>query len=162
MLEKCGIKVYPLNLVSDGFFGLSVAEDDGGPAIIVNVWERISVERWIFSTAHELGHLLLHLDTYNVDECVENKVQEREADVFASHFLMPEKAFIAEWNEAAGLFYLDRVFKTKRIFQVSYKTVLYRLNEITGDNSVWGKFYGAFRRRTGKTLGKTDEPEALA
>ncbi|MEG3070493.1 MAG: ImmA/IrrE family metallo-endopeptidase [Candidatus Syntrophopropionicum ammoniitolerans] len=162
LLEKCGIKVYPLNLVSDGFFGLSVAEDDGGPAIIVNVWERISVERWIFSTAHELGHLLLHLDTYNVDECVENKVQEREADVFASHFLMPEKAFIAEWNEAAGLFYLDRVFKTKRIFQVSYKTVLYRLNEITGDNSVWGKFYGAFRRRTGKTLGKTDEPEALA
>jgi len=84
--------VYPLNLVSDSFFGLSVAEDDGGPAIIVNVWERISVKRRIFSAAHELGHLLLHLDAYNVEESAEDKVQEREADVFASHFLMPEEA----------------------------------------------------------------------
>lgn len=161
LLEKCGIKVYPLNLVSDSFFGLSVAEDDGGPAIIVNVWERISVERRIFSAAHELGHLLLHLDAYNVEESAEDKVQEREADVFASHFLMPEEAFISEWKEASGLYYLDQVYKIKRIFQVSYKTVLYRLNEITGNNSVWGKFYYAHRKRTGKTLGKTDEPEAL-
>lgn len=161
LIEKCGIKVYPLNLVSDGFFGLSVAEDDGGPAIIVNVWERISVERWIFSAAHELGHLLLHLDAYNVEESAEDEDQENEADVFASHFLMPEKAFISEWNEASGLFYVDRVFKIKRIFQVSYKTVLYRLSKTTRDNSIWGKFYSAYRMRTGKTLSKTDEPEAL-
>ena len=86
LLESCGIKVYPLSLVSDGFFGLSVAEEDGGPAIIVNVWERISVERWIFSAAHELGHLLLHLDAYDADESAEDDAQEIEANVFASHF----------------------------------------------------------------------------
>lgn len=161
LLESCGIKVYPLNLVSDGFFGLSVAEEDGGPAVIVNVWERISVERWIFSAAHELGHLLLHLDAYNIEESAEDDDQENEADVFASHFLMPEKAFKSEWNDTSGLPFVNRVLKVKRIFQVSYKTVLYRLSEISGDSSVWEKFYSAYKMRTRKTLGKTDEPEAL-
>jgi Zn-dependent peptidase ImmA (M78 family)/DNA-binding XRE family transcriptional regulator len=161
LLESCGIKVYPLSLVSDGFFGLSVAEEDGGPAIIVNVWERISVERWIFSAAHELGHLLLHLDAYDADESAEDDAQEIEANVFASHFLMPEEAFNSEWHDTRGLPLVDRVFKVKRIYQVSYKTVLYRLSESLG-NSIWGKFYSAYKQRTGKTLSITDEPEALS
>lgn len=161
LLESCGIKVYPLSLVSDGFFGLSVAEEDGGPAVIVNVWERISVERWIFSAAHELGHLLLHLDAFNVEESAEDKDQENEANVFASHFLMPEKAFVSEWADTYGLPFVDRILKVKRIFQVSYKTVLYRLSESVG-NSIWGKFQSAYKLRTGKTLSITDEPEALS
>ncbi|GBF35443.1 hypothetical protein DCCM_4570 [Desulfocucumis palustris] len=160
LLESCGIKVYPLSLASDGFFGLSVAREDGGPAVIINVWERISVERWIFSAAHELGHLLLHLDAYNIEEIAEDESQENEANVFASHFLMPEKAFKSEWDDTYGLSFVDRVLKVKRIFQVSYKTVLYRLSEILG-NSIWGKFQSAYKLRTGKTLSIADEPEAL-
>lgn len=161
LLESAGIKVYPITLVSDNFFGLSVAEGDGGPAIIVNVWDRISVERWIFSAAHELGHLLLHLDAYNVEEDSEVADQEAEADVFASYFLMPEQAFINEWKDTRGLPLINGVFKVKRIFQVSYKTVLYRLQEITGDDSVWSKFYFAHKTKTGKSLSRKDEPEAL-
>ncbi|HUP42830.1 MAG TPA: helix-turn-helix transcriptional regulator, partial [Thermoanaerobaculia bacterium] len=56
LLEANGIKVLPLRVASDAFFGLSVAAQDGGPAVVVNTWERISVERWIFSAVHELGH----------------------------------------------------------------------------------------------------------
>lgn len=160
LLESCGIKVYQLNLVSDEFFGLSVAKDDGGPAVIVNVWERISVERWIFSAAHELGHLLLHLDAYDISESTEDKDQENEANVFASHFLMPEEAFKSEWEDTSGLPLVDRVFKVKRIFQVSYKTVLYRLSESMG-SSIWARFQSSYKQRTGKTLGFKDEPEAL-
>jgi len=160
LLESCGIKVYPLSLASDGFFGLSVDKEDGGPAVIVNVWERISVERWIFSAAHELGHLLLHLDAYNIDESAENEDQETEANVFASHFLMPEEAFKSEWAGTSGLPFVKRVLKVKLIFQVSYKTVLYRLSESVG-KSIWGKFQGAYKLKTGKTLSITDEPEAL-
>lgn len=160
LLESCGIKVYPLNLVSDGFFGLSVAAADGGPAVIVNVWERISVERWIFSAAHELGHLLLHLDTYKVEESTEDDNQENEANIFASHFLMPEEAFNSEWDDTSGLPFVSRVLKVKRIFRVSYKTVLYRLSESVG-SSIWGKFQSAYKLKTGKSLGMKDEPEAL-
>lgn len=160
LLESCGIKVYPLKLASDGFFGLSVAEADGGPAVIVNGWERISVERRIFSAAHELGHLLLHLDTYKVEENIEDDNQEDEANIFASHFLMPEEAFNSEWDDTSGLPFVNRVLKVKRIFQVSYKTVLYRLSESVG-NSIWGKFQSAYKLRTGKILSIKDEPEAL-
>lgn len=160
LLESSGIKVYPITLVSDDFFGLSVSEEEGGPAIIVNVWERISVERWIFSAAHELGHLLLHLDAYNVEESNEDKDQEIEANIFASYFLMPEEAFQSEWSDTYGLHFVDRVLKVKKIFQVSYKTILYRLSESAG-NSIWGKFQIAFKAKTGKSLGIKDEPEAL-
>lgn len=85
--------------------------------------------------------MLLHLDTYDVDEIAESEDQESEANVFASHFLMPEKAFESEWNDTYGLTFIDRVFKVKLIFQVSYKTVLYRLSKIPGKNLgnwVWG------------------------
>ena len=161
LLESAGIKVYPISLASDGFFGLSVAKEEGGPAIIVNVWDRILVERWIFSAAHELGHLLLHLDTYNIDEISENDDQESEANVFASHFLMPDEAFKSKWNDTSGLSFIDRVFKVKLIFHVSYKTVLYRLSERTG-NSIWGKFQSSYRIRTGKTLSMKQEPHSLS
>ena len=42
---------------------------------------------------------------------------------------MPEEAFNSEWHDTRGLPLVDRVFKVKRIYQVSYKTVLYRLSE---------------------------------
>lgn len=160
LLESSGIKLYPISLASDGFFGLSVSELDRGPAVAVNVWERISVERWIFSAAHELGHLLLHLDAYNVDESQEDDSQETEANTFASYFLMPEGAFESQWEETYGLAFVDRVLKVKRIFQVSYKTVLYRLAE-QDDSSVWGKFQAAYNSRTGKTLKIMDVPQGL-
>jgi len=162
LLESSGIKVYPMTSTSEGFFGLSIAASDGGPAIVVNIWDRISVERWIFSAAHELGHLLLHLDTYDVDESFEEEVQEKEANTFASYFLMPDKAFRSEWAETYGLPYVDRVLKVKRIFQVSYKTVLFRLatSSELGD-SAWGKFYVQYKQRYGRALGRTDEPDAL-
>ena len=60
LLENNGVKLLLLERKSDSFFGLSVGAGDGGPAVVVNTWDRISVERWIFTAAHELGHLLLH------------------------------------------------------------------------------------------------------
>lgn len=159
LLESNGIKLYPINIASNSFFGLSVSPEEGGPAIVVNVWDRISVERWIFSAAHELGHLLLHLNAFDVDVTDEDKEQENEANIFASYFLMPEVAFESEWKNTVGLNTIDRVFKIKRIFQVSYKTVLYRLSEKYP--SVWSKFQYAYKLKFGKTLAGTEEPQPL-
>ncbi len=58
LFENNGIRVRLLNRATDAFFGLSVGPEESGPAVVVNAWERISVERWIFTAAHELGHLL--------------------------------------------------------------------------------------------------------
>ncbi len=161
LLEEAGIKLLRLGVASNDFFGLSVAAGEGGPAIVVNTWERISVERWIFTAAHELGHLILHRDDFDPDKDVENKEKEAEANLFAAHFLMPEPAFVSEWNDTAGLAMFDRVLKVKRIFRVSYRTVLYRLQE-QGIPDVWAKFQVQARSRRGRTLMRDDEPEALA
>jgi Zn-dependent peptidase ImmA (M78 family)/transcriptional regulator with XRE-family HTH domain len=163
LLEQNGVKVFTPTLASEGFFGLSVAESDGGPAVIVNVWERLSVERWIFTAAHELGHLLLHLDAYDVNRAEEDKLQEKEADTFASHFLMPEVFFNQELEEARGLPLIKLVLKLKRLFRVSWKSVLYRIaSQTEGGGRLWPKFQNEYRTLTGRTLGKADEPEGLA
>ena len=160
--ERAGVKVYPMRLASDAFFGLSVGKDDGGPAIIVNVWDRISVERWIFTAAHELAHLVLHLSAYDVQQAEEDNDQEQEANQFASHFLMPDDVFWREWKEARGLPLVERVLKVKRIFRVSYRTVLYRLSEHEAyGKKIWMKFQVAFIEGHGRSLTRSDEPEAL-
>ncbi len=162
LLEKNGVKLLLLETNRDSFFGLSVGSRDHGPAVVVNTWDRISVERWIFTAAHELGHLLLHQDEYQRDATNLPTETEREADAFASEFLMPEAAFAAEWDETCGHSLLVRVLKVKRIFRVSYKTVLYRLVESNRETSdVWRAFQGQHRGYFGKTLRKTDEPDAL-
>lgn len=163
LVESAGIKLLRVRLASDGFFGLSVAPDSLGPAIAVNVWERITVERWVFTTAHELGHLLLHLHTYDVTEERENPDEEWEADVFASHFLMPDGVFRKEWKKARGLPLVDRVLKLKRMFHVSYRTVLYRLVEDDiADARIWPRFYALYRAQTGRSLGGAREPQGLS
>ncbi len=161
LLESKGVKVFSIRLASYDFFGLSVGPEDGGPAIIVNTWDRISVERWIFSAAHELGHLILHLADYDVAVANEDREQEREANAFASYFLMPQEVFQKEWDETYGLPFVSRVLKVKRMFRVSYKTVLYRLAESNPKVNVWRLFQNGYRQRFGRTLERADEPVAI-
>jgi len=165
LLEHQGIKVLLVNIATDAFLGLSVSEEDGGPAVVVNTWERLPVEHWIFSAAHELAHLLLHLQAYKVDEELEDKDQERDADAFASHFLMPETVFRREWEDTVGLPLFDRVLKVKRVFRVSWRTVLFRLTEELSDPNqrkrLWIHFSKAYQQRNSKVLLKMDEPDGV-
>jgi len=162
LLEDRGVKVLLLKKATDAFFGLSVAPDNGGPAVVVNTWDRISVERWMFTAAHELGHILLHREAYDRTRDEEVEREEREADRFASHFLMPDEGFDSEWEQTRGLPLLARVLKVKRIYRVSYKTVLHRLVESGREpKEVWRSFQVQHKRQFGKTLKKVDEPERL-
>lgn len=165
LLEAHGYKVLPVKIANEGFFGLSVAADDGGPAVIVNTQERIAVERWIFSAAHELGHLILHLDSYDVAKASEEAEEEREANVFAAYFLMPEKLFAKEWDDTRGLPFVTRVLKVKRMFRVSYRTVLYRLIERNPESfprdRTYASFATAYKRQFGKGLSGNAEPDSL-
>lgn len=162
LLEAHGYKVLLANIASDAFFGLSVGKEGGGPAIVVNRWDRISVERRIFTAAHELGHLLLHHDAFDVNQTDEEKVEEREANLFASYFLMPAEVFESEWNETYGLPFLKRVFKVKRMFRVSYKTVIYRLDELNPRAKYFMKMHVEYKRAFKTPLTRAAEPEGLS
>ena len=162
LLEDSGVKVLLLDKKRDSFFGLSVGAEDGGPAVVVNVWDRISVERWIFTAAHELGHLLLHPSEFRREATDRMTETEREADRFASEFLMPESGLAEEWEATRGRPLVDRVLTVKRIFRVSYQTILYRLVQADCERSeIWDRFRNQYRSRYRRALDRRDEPEAL-
>lgn len=162
LVEENGVKVLPLNKQRESFFGLSVGPVDGGPAVVANTWDRISVERWIFTVAQELGHLLLHPHEYEAAVKDHPVSAEREADAFAAEFLMPETAFGPAWDAFAGYPLVDRVLRVKRAFRVSCRAVLYRL-VATGRETpdLWPSFQRQYRDRHGRALVRVDEPNAL-
>ena len=163
LLESSGIKVGEVKLPSSTFFGLSIADERHGPAVVINTWEGISVERWIFTAAHELGHLVLHSSDYSPEQVEESDDHEEEADKFASAFLMPSSAFDREWDSTIGLAFVDRVMKIKLIFNVSYQTVLVRLGDkYPKDTKLWPRFRGQYKSRYGKSLPRSTEPEPLS
>jgi len=103
--------------------------------------ETHSNERKIFTLAHELGHLLLHPDSFLDSEQKEINKQEKEANAFAGYFLMPDDFFRKKIEESKGLHLIDLVFHIKRIFKVSYKAVLTRLIEMKlTDDKIWSNF----------------------
>ena len=148
---KAGIKIMAKQFNSDSFFGLSAEDIDGGKVIVVNTWDRISVERRIFSVAHELG--LMHFGNVQNDLITEDSKEEKEANTFAAHFLMPNSDFISAWNKSANCDFVDRVIRVKQIFRVSYQVVLYRLSEYIKENNidfnVWKTFGILYRKKYG-------------
>ncbi|AQQ71698.1 Helix-turn-helix domain protein [Limihaloglobus sulfuriphilus] len=130
LVESAGIKVKTQNFDIKNFFGFSIAEADGGPAIVVNSAPSITIERQIFTVTHELGHLILHPGDYSKDCIGEGKKEEIEADRFAGYFLMPQRAFEKKLHESYGLGFVERVLHLKRFFGVSYSSVIHRMSDM--------------------------------
>ncbi len=165
LMELAGIK---LRIRPFGFkktFGLSIGHEDGGPGIVVNSEEGIPVERQLFTIAHELGHLILHKASYKDPSETENEIEEREADLFAGTFLVPDEALEKEWTEGKGLHFVDRVLKIKKIFKVSYKTLLIRLVQMGKASSLTDliiKFSQDYKAMYHHDLKGHYEPESLS
>ncbi|MBN1696751.1 MAG: ImmA/IrrE family metallo-endopeptidase [Spirochaetales bacterium] len=166
-IENAGIKLRIYNFGYKKSFGLSVGKDEKGPAIIINSHPEISVERQLFTIAHELGHLLMHQNTYGsaTGNAREDENQEKEADEFAGHLLLPDEGLRREWNESGGLHWVDAVLRIKKIYKVSYITVLKRLAQL--DNNLdYGdlikNFAVYYKRLHNHDLKNHYEPDALS
>jgi len=144
-------------------FGFSVGPADRGPVIAVNVSPKISVERVIFTAAHELGHLVLHLNGFDSGEATkESDEEEKEANEFAGQFLMPDELFAEAWHHTRGIELFHRVMKIKHQFFVSYQAVLHRLVSLSLANSeIWFVFNGILKDRLGPRR-KYEEPMKLS
>ncbi len=161
LLENAGIKIKLIVCELNNFFGLSAFDKEGNPAVVVNVSDEVSVERQIFTAAHELGHILLHKNSYIPTEVKEPQQQEEEADQFASYFLMPRDAFQKSWDENKGLHWVDNVLHIKRIYKISYRSVLKRLIEQGVSDQIYMKFYQLYKIKFGKDLKNNREPFPL-
>ena len=161
LVESAGIRLHFIDIDLKNFSGFSVNDKELGAAIIVNNNDTISTEHKIFTIAHELGHILMHPGSFN-DEPNEIEQQEKEADNFAGHFLMPEEAFDKRLEEVKGLYFIDAILHLKRVFKVSYSAVLYRIIEKQiADNGIWQIFRAKCYEKYGTDFKGHKEPFAL-
>ena len=85
--ESRGVRVFSLPPFADVVDAYSTWRDD---VPYVFLARRKTPERTRFDLAHEIGHLVLHSDEPPADTVA----QEREADAFASEFLMPAASIV--------------------------------------------------------------------
>ena len=164
LVEEAGIKlrIHPFGFKKT--FGLSIGIDDKGPAIVVNSESGISIERQIFTVAHELGHLVLHPRSYGLERQEENDTEEAEANLFAGNFLLPEESLKAEWEQQSGRNWIKSVLHIKRKYKVSYLTVLVRLKQVYPGYAnllLEREFANEFKRLYNHDLKNHYEPDAL-
>jgi Zn-dependent peptidase ImmA (M78 family)/DNA-binding XRE family transcriptional regulator len=162
LLEDAGIKFFTEQFKLPGIFGFSAGSADGGPAVAVNTDSTITIERQIFTAAHELGHLLLHRSSYGPERESGTEEEEHEANRFAGHFLLPDAALEREIGENEGLTLVDFVLHVKRKYRVSYMTVLFRLKERYGYGSdIYPRFKARYMEKYGKSLKGNVEPDSV-
>lgn len=113
-----------------------------------------------FDAAHELGHLVMHSDPDPLD-----REQERQANMFASAFLMPAKQ-IGPYlpRRAPNLGDWPTVLDWRRHWGVSAKALLYRarelgaLNEAAFRRSMVAYSKRGLRKKDGSELGEPEAP----
>lgn len=123
LLESKGVRVFSLALDMDDVDAFCTWRDSV-PFVFLNL--KKSGARRRFDAAHELGHLVLHRHGD-----YDGRGTEREADAFASAFLMPRDGFLAS---APRLPNISSVITAKAKWGVSvaaYVMRLYQLNVLS-------------------------------
>lgn len=119
-LEDAGIAICLSSIPSRKFAGVRVLTETPYHLVIMN--EDLPGDRWRFTLAHELGHIVMHH--------LPNPNMEREADRFASEFLMPTHDIQSELYDIK----LERLAALKRHWKVAMGAILQKalhLNKVT-------------------------------
>ena len=146
LLESKGIRVFSLAEEYAEVDAFSLWRDDQ-PFMFMNTFK--SAEHSRFDAGHELAHLVLHRHGQPGREA------EREADAFASAFLMPANSVK---NRAPRLATLDRLVAAKHEWGVSLAALVYRMHTV-GMLTDW--YYERLFVEIGKRGFRTSEPEPL-
>ena len=122
LLEECGIKVLTLELSDIGGLTAYVRRENEAVDAVMVVNRNHSGERQRFTLAHELGHLVLTVDS-SVDS-------EKAAHRFAGAFLMPADAVRTEVGRRRTSISWSELFNLKRVFGVSVQAIVYRCRDL--------------------------------
>lgn len=157
LLETNGIIIVELD-ETEKFDGVSFVSDKGFPVIVIN--KNFSNDRKRFTIAHELGHLLMH--SVNNPAIPEYRVLdiEKEANSFASEFLMPA---LAVKNSLYDL-RLSYLSELKRYWLTSMASIIKRALDLGCISKDKSKYFNIELSRKGwrkKEPGKVfiDEPK---
>lgn len=120
LIEANGIIIISFDFGTDKLDGLSTITSKGYKVIFMN--SEMPNDRKRFSLAHELGHMIMHMETTpKFPEEVEN-----EANRFASELLMP----CDEIRNSLYKLNLGKLADLKRSWHVSIKSLIYRAHAL--------------------------------
>lgn len=159
-IEKLTLVYYPMG---DNLSGMCIKGESGDNVIAVN--SAMSLGRQRFSLAHEFYHM--HYDENMVSVCGrkigDGKEIEKEADIFASYFLMPaaelesKAAQLAEQHDDKKLT-LDDLIRIEQYFGVSHQAAVIRLKDsIYMDRSWVERFLTTSVRSRAEVMGFSSE-----
>ncbi|HFU3704791.1 TPA: XRE family transcriptional regulator [Streptococcus suis] len=125
-LEKSGIYISE-RLINGNADAYSAWSRNGRPFIVLGLGK--SAVRRNFDLAHELGHLLLH-NQVDFEELSKEELEEKEkeANQFASYFLLPRKYFLMDFVNIVGkrVSNPDQYILLKKRYNVSIQALEYR------------------------------------
>lgn len=148
LLETNGVRVFSLSENTASVNAFSFWRDSK-PFVFLNNFK--TAESSIFDTAHELGHLVMHKH----GDPKESRQAEREADRFASAFLMPANDVR---SRMPALVTISVVLKAKLRWRVSAMAMAYRLNAL-GLLSDWQ--YKSVCIELGRRGYRSSEPDGI-
>lgn len=145
LLESKGVRVFSLAIDAKEVDAFSMWHG-GKPFMFLNTFK--SAEHCRFDAAHELGHLVLHRHGQT-----QGPELEREANAFASAFLMPKKSVLANGPRAPTL---PGLVHSKHYWKVSVAALNYRLHAL-GMTTDW--IYRTLCIQLAEAGYRTTEPE---
>lgn len=147
LLESKGVRVYSLAIDAKEVDAFSMWSG-GRPFMFLNTFK--SAERCRFDAAHELGHLVMHQHAHP-----QGPDLEREANAFASAFLMPRASVLAM---APRSITIKSLIKYKKLWSVSVAALNYRLHSL-GLSTEWT--YRTLCIQIALEGYRTEEPESI-
>ena len=117
IIENNGIIIIQLDFETDKIDGRTIITDTGHPIIFIN--KEASGDRQRLTLAHELGHVIMHINpmpTFAKDE-------EAEAFSFACEFLMPLSECEYDLTDKLSI---EKLAELKRVWKLSMQSILYR------------------------------------
>lgn len=121
ILEAAGILIFLIDNDDDKFDGQVLPDESNLPIICIN--KNLSPDRERYTLAHELGHLILHSTALTFDV----ELAEKEADEFASEFLMPSEDII---NHLFGGLTINKLADLKSYWKTSFASLIRRAHDL--------------------------------
>ncbi|MCW4352880.1 ImmA/IrrE family metallo-endopeptidase [Hoyosella sp. YIM 151337] len=121
LLESKGARIFSVSGTYQAIDAFSFRYN-GSAIIFLNPSK--SAERLRFDLAHELGHLLMHGGSLYESE---SKLRERQANEFASAFLMPRAGLLGSLH---GNVSLDDLPRLRELWKVSAMAITVRLHQL--------------------------------
>lgn len=121
VLEGAGIIIFLVDSSDDKFDGQVLPDENNLPIICIN--KNLSPDRFRYTLAHELGHLIMHSMalTFDVEQA------EDEANEFAAEFLMPAQDII---NDLFGGLSINKLADLKSYWKTSFASIIKRAYDL--------------------------------